>query len=116
MALSKNITEAEFELMLADVGVPVILGDIETSGLLDYDDQVIEGETGFASGLGAGTQKRGELVGRVIIVTVLTNDFPDGALAIDAEINVDGVDYAIRNALAHSHMALDLTSLYLRKN
>jgi len=115
MAISKVATTAEFQLMLSDVGVPVICGGVTTNGLLDYDDQVVEGESGFASGLGAGTQKRGELIGRQIIVTVLSDDFDDGVLVIDTPITVNGVDYVIRLALAHSHMQLDLTTLYLGK-
>jgi hypothetical protein len=115
MPISSAATTAEFNLMLADFGVPVVVGAVNSFGLLDYDDQVIEGESGFASGLGAGTQKRGELIGRQIIVTVLTDDFASGALAIDTPINVNGVDYVIRLPLAHSHMALNLTTLYLGK-
>jgi hypothetical protein len=115
MAISSAATTAEFELMLADIGVPVVLGDVSTFGLLDYDDQVVQAESGFASGLGAGTQKRGEVMGRQIIVTVLTDDFEDGALAIDTTIKVDGKDYVIRLPLEHSHMQLNLTNLYLSK-
>jgi hypothetical protein len=113
MAISSAATTAEFQLMLGDVGVPVVVGAVSTFGLLDYDDQVVEGESGFAGGLGAGTQKRGELIGRQLIVTVLTDDFDDGVLKIDTPITVNGVDYVIRLALAHSHMALNLTTLYL---
>lgn len=101
--------------MLADVGVPVVCAGVNTFGLLDYDDQVVESETGFRSALGSGTQKRGELIGRQIICTVLSDDFDDGTLVIDASINVNGVDYVIRLALAHLHMALNLTTLYLGK-
>jgi hypothetical protein len=115
MAISSAATTAEFQLMLADFGVPVEIGEISTFGLLDYDDQVIEGEGGFASGLGAGSQKRGETIGRQIIVTVLTDEFEAGVLVIDRSIKADGKDYVIRLALAHSHMALNLTSLYLGK-
>jgi hypothetical protein len=115
MAISSKATTAEFELMLADVGVPVVCGPVTTYGLLDYDDQLIEGEAGFASGAGAGTQKRGQAVGRQIIVTVLSDEFPPGVLAIDTPITVDGGSYVIRLALAHSHMALNMTSLYLGK-
>ena len=113
MAISSVSTTAEFQLMLQDFGVPVVVGAVNTFGLLDYDDQVIEGESGFASGAGAGVQKRGELVGRQIVVTVLTDDFNPGDRAIDQKITVDGVDYVIRLPLAHSHMALNLTTLYL---
>lgn len=115
MAISSASTTAEFKLMLADVGVPVVLGTVETFGLLDYDDQVVEGESGFQTGAGAGVQKRGELIGRQIICTVLTDEFDDGALAVDTPISVDGKDYVIRLALSHSHMSLNLTNLYLGK-
>jgi len=103
----------EFRLMLADLGVPVVCGGVSTFGLKDYDDQVIEGEAGFASSAGAGTQKRGELIGRQIIATVLTDDFPPGTLTIDTPITVDGEFYVIRTALSHSHMGLNLTNLQL---
>jgi|SRR5882724_2708867 len=115
MAISNEATTAEFQLMLSDVGVPVVCGDVSTNGLLDYDDQIVEGEAGFSTGMGAGTQKRGELIGRQIIVTVLSDEFDDGVLVIDTPITVNGKDYVIRLALAHSHMALNLTSLYLGK-
>jgi hypothetical protein len=115
MAISNAATTAEFKLMLADVGVPVVCGAVNTLGLLDYDDQVIEGESGFSSGAGAGTQKRGQVVGRQIIVTVLSDEFDDGVLTIDTPIKVDGADYVIRLALQHSHMQLDLTNVYLGK-
>jgi hypothetical protein len=115
MAISSSATTAEFRMMLADVGVPVVCGTVETDGLLDYDDHVLEGEAGFGSGAGAGTQKRGEVIGRQQVLTVLTDDFDDGQLAIDTPINVDGADYVIRLALAHSHMQLNLTTVYLGK-
>jgi hypothetical protein len=105
----------EFRLMLSDLGVPVVVSNVTTYGLKDYDDQVIEGESGFASGSGAGTQKRGELIGRQIVLTVLSDDFPPGTLAIDTPITADGENYVIRLALAHSHMGLNLTTLYLGK-
>jgi hypothetical protein len=115
MPISSAATTAEFQLVLADFGVPVEVGGISTFGLLDYDDQVVEGEAGFASALGAGTQKRGEMIGRQIVVTVLTDEFEDGVLVIDRPIKVDSKNYVIRLALAHSHMALNLTNLYLGK-
>jgi hypothetical protein len=115
MSISSAATTAEFELMLADIGVPVVCGSVSTFGLLDYDDQVVQAESGFASGLGAGTQKRGEVMGRQIIVTVLTDEFDEGALAIDTPIDVDGKAYVIRLALEHSHMQLNLTNVYLSK-
>jgi hypothetical protein len=116
MALTTASTVAEFQLMLEDCGVPVVCGSVNTYGLLDYDDQIVEGEAGFASGIGGGTQKRGEIIGRQIIVTVLSDEFQPGALAIDTPITVDGTDYVIRTALAHSHMGLNLTSLYLGRS
>src|SRR6266498_2109053 len=115
MAISSSATTAEFRLMLSDVGVPVVCGAVSTTGLLDYDDQLIEGEAGFSSGAGAGMQKRGEVLGRQLVLTVLTDDFDAGQLTIDTAITVDGVDYVIRLPLAHSHMALNLTTLYLGK-
>lgn len=115
MAISTKTTEAEFALMLGDVGVPVVCGSVNTSGLLDYDDQVLGGESGFQSSLGAGTQKRGGVIGRQLILTVLTSDFADVELVSDTEINVDGTDYVVRYALSHLHMALDLTAIYLGK-
>ena len=115
MALTKSTTEAEFELMLADVGVPVACGAVSTNGLLDFDDQLVGGESGFTSALGAGKQSRGEVVARQLIVTVLASDFVDVTLESYVPITVDGVDYVIRYALEHSHMTLDLITLYLGK-
>src|SRR5690242_4194112 len=102
MAISGAMTRAEFELMLSDTGVPVVCGAVTTSGLRDDGDQVTEGEEGFRSMLGAGPQQRGEVIGKQMIVTVLTADFPAGALAIDSPITVGGVDYVIRLALSNS--------------
>jgi hypothetical protein len=113
MAISSQMTTAEFRLMLSDDGVQVVCGAVNTFGLLGHDDHVVEGEPGFPSRGGAGLQKRGELVGRQILVTVLSADFADGALAIDAPITVGGNDYVIRLAIENSHMALKLTTLYL---
>jgi hypothetical protein len=115
MSISSAATTAEFELMLADIGVPVVLGEVSTLGVLEYDDQVVQAESGFASGLGAGIQKRGEVMGRQIVVTVLTDEFDDGVLAIGTPIKVDGKNYVIRLALEHSHMQLNSTNLYLSK-
>jgi len=115
MALSTSTTEAEFELMLGDVGVPVVCGSVNAFGLLDYDDGAMGGESGFASGSGSGTQKRGEVVGRVLVLTVLSSDFADVVLESDVPINVDGIDYVIRYALEHSHMTLTMTAIYLGK-
>ena len=112
--ISSTMTAAEFALVLADNGVTVVSGDTTTQGLLDYDDYVAEGEPGFKSAAGAGLQKRGELVGRQIIVTVLSDEFSDGELEIDQLIEVDGQDYVIRLAIEHSHVALATTTLYLR--
>lgn len=105
----------EFRLMLADLGTPVTIAGTDGMGLASYDDQVLEGETGFASGAGAGTQKRGELIGRQIVVEVLTDDFPGGSLLIDAPAIVGGQQYLVRLALSQSHLGLNLTNLYLRK-
>jgi len=115
MAISSAATEAEFELMLADVGVPVVFGAVSTNGVLDYDDQLELGESGFQSSMGAGSQKRGQVIGRQLILTVLTSDFADEPLESDESITVDGVEYEIIYAQAHSHMALNLTAVYLRK-
>lgn len=105
----------EYRMMLADLGTPVTIGSTDGLGIWAYDDQVLEGETGFPSGAGAGTQKRGELVGRNIVVTVLTDDFPEEALMIDAPASVGGTQYEVRLALSQSHLGLNLTNLYLRK-
>ncbi len=113
MSITSKTTEAEFALMLGDVGVEVVCGDVTTEGLPDYDDQVLAGESGFQSSLGAGTQKRGGVIGRQLIVTVLTSEFADVELVSGTEITVDGTDYVIRYALSHLHMALDLTAIYL---
>ena len=113
MAISSSTTEAEFELMLGDVGVSVVCGPVSGFGLLDYDDSAMGGESGFASALGSGTQSRGEVIGRTLILTVLSSDFADVDLVSDTAITVDGTDYVIRYALEHSHMALTLTAIYL---
>lgn len=115
MSISSSTTEAEFALMLGDVGVDVVCGDVTASGLLDFDDQTMSGESGFTSAMGAGSQSRGEVIGRQMILTVLSSDFADVTLESGVAITVDGVDYVIRYALEHEHMALDLTAIYLGK-
>jgi hypothetical protein len=49
-------------------------------------------------------------------VTVLSSTFADAGIASDVPITVNGVDYVIRFALEHSHMGLDMTTIYLGKN
>jgi hypothetical protein len=110
------MTEAEFDVMLGDVGVDVAVGGVEAEGLLDYDDATMSGESGFSSAMGAGSQSRGEVIGRTITVTVLSSTFEDVKLESDVPITVDGKDYVIRYSLEHSHMSLDLTTIYLGKN
>jgi hypothetical protein len=116
LAISASMTEAEFELMLGDVGVAVVCGAIEGEGIFDADDAQMSGEAGFSSSMGAGSQSRGEVIGRTMTVTVLSSTFADVSLASDVPITVDGVDYVIRFALEHSHMGLDMTTIYLGKN
>lgn len=101
--------------MLGDVGVSVVCGTVTTNGLLDFDDAAMSGESGFQSSMGAGSQKRGEVIGRTLILTVLTSDFEGVTLESNVPIVVDGVNYVIRYALEHEHMSLDLTAVYLGK-
>lgn len=116
MTISASMTEAEFDVMLGDVGVSVVCGGVTAEGLLDFDDATMSGESGFQSSMGAGSQSRGEVIGRTITVTILSSTFVGVSLESGVPITVDGTDYAIRYALEHSHMALDLTTLYLGKN
>jgi hypothetical protein len=109
--ISGTMTAAEFRLVLSDSGVPVVSGSVNTLGLIDSDQHVLEGDAGFAGS----AQMRGEVVGSQLIVTVLTDDFAAGALAIDTAVTVNGTAYVIRLALAHSHVALNTTTLYLGK-
>ena len=110
------MTQAEFDIMLGDVGVDVVCGTVEGKGLIDFDDATQSGELGFSAALGAGSQLRGEVVGRTITVTVSSSTFADANLESDVPITVDGTNYVIRDALEHSHIALDLTTLYLGRN
>jgi hypothetical protein len=116
LTISAAMTEAEFDVMLGDVGVSVVCGGVTAEGLLDFDDATISGESGFSSSLGAGSQSRGEVIGRTITVTVLSSTFVGVNLESDVPITVDGTAYVIRYGLEHSHMSLDLTTLYLGKN
>jgi hypothetical protein len=104
---------AEFRMILGDSGVAVVQGGISVLGLKDYGDVLAEGESGFGAGYGGGSQSRGEVIGRQIVVTVLTADFAAGNLSIGAVITVDGVNYAIRDAREYSQLGLPLTNLYL---
>jgi len=115
LAISSKTTEAEFALILGDVGVEVECGTVVAMGLLDEDAQLMSGESGFTSAMGAGAQSRGEVVGTQIVLTVLSSDFANVTLESDVAITVDGVDYVIRYALPHLHMALGLTAIYLGK-
>jgi hypothetical protein len=102
--------------MLGDVGVDVTVGAVDAKGLLDFDDATMSGESGFTSAMGAGSQSRGEVIGRTITVTVLSSTFEGVSIESDVPITVDGTDYVIRYALEHSHMSLDLTTIYLARN
>jgi len=108
----------EFRVMLGDFGNQITVGATSGSAMVAVDDQVIEGEAGFATGAGAGTQKRGEVIGRQIMATVLTQDFPEGTLDIDTPMTIDdgpfAGSYAIRERLLQQHVGLSLTKLYLR--
>lgn len=114
-----DIAATEFRVMLTDFGTGVTVGATTTMAMLTVDDQVAEGETGFGSGSGAGSQKRGEVVVRQILATVLTEDFNDGELVIDDPVTVnDGNfagDYMISNRLLSQHVGLSLTKLFLRR-
>jgi hypothetical protein len=110
------MTEAEFEIVLGDIGATVVCGAVEGKGIFDADDAQMSGEAGFSSSMGAGSQTRGEVIGRTMTVTVLSSTFADAGIASDVPITVNGVDYVIRFALEHSHMGLDMTTIYLGKN
>jgi len=114
-----DVASAEFQVMLNDFGSGITIGATTTLAMLTVDDQVAEGETGFATGSGAGSQKRGEVVIRQIVATVLTQDFNDGELAIDAPVTVNDGNfagsYAISNRLLSQHVGLNLTKLFLRR-
>jgi butyrate kinase len=113
-----DIASNEFRVMLTDLGVSISIGATTTGAMLTVDDQVAEGESGFQSGAGAGVQKRGEVIARQIVATVLTDDFNVGELAIDATatINDGGFagNYVVSKRLLSQHAGLSLTKLFLR--
>lgn len=115
-----DVAAAEFRVMLNDFGTGITVGATTTLAMITVDDQVAEGEAGFASGGGAGLQKRGEVVIRQIVATVLTADFNDGELAIEAPMTINDGNfagsYAISNRLLSQHVGLNLTKLYLRRS
>lgn len=78
------VTTAELVAMLKEVGVAVTYGAASTYGRFRTMDDVAVGEDGFA-----------EVVGAAETVTVATGTL--GTLAIDDAIEVDGVDYTIRD-------------------
>jgi hypothetical protein len=113
-----DVAADEFRVMLGDFGTGITVGATTTLCMLTVDDSVAEGESGFATGSGAGVQKRGEVIARQIVATVLTEDFNDGELAIDAPLTINDGDFAgsyvVSNRLLSQHVGLNLTKLYLR--
>lgn len=113
-----DVASAEFRVMLADLGVGISIGATTTQAMLTVDDQVAEGESGFQTGAGAGVQKRGEVIARQIVATVLTDDFGVGELAIDATATINDGDFAgnyvVSSRLLSQHAGLNLTRLFLR--
>lgn len=105
----------EFRVMLGDFGEPVTAGGVTKQAIITVDEQVIEGENAFAGGA---AQKRGEVIGREIVALVLTRDFPDGTLEIDAPFSIDAGEFAgsyrIRNAKAQKN-GLGVTEISLRE-
>lgn len=84
--------DADIDSMLADCGVPVTLGSVTGSGVMNIVDQSL---------LPAGTHS---LVGRVVTVHVRTGTFP--TVAEGNAITVDGIAYRVISALAEADGAL----------
>ena len=94
--------DADIAFMLGDIGVPVSAGGVNAYGALDKADKLIVQDA-----------KRGEIVATVPSVTVQVSPFPATAIAIDAPITVDGVNYYVREHDATGDGAVK--KLYLRK-
>jgi len=87
---------------LQDMGVPVVAGGVASFGAFDLHDTIVVEDA-----------QRGQVHAHVPSVVVQVSAFSDAALAIDAAITVDGVNYRVRE-----HEALNdgaLLKLFLRK-
>ena len=85
----------------ASVGTPVVFNGTPFFGLLDTNDIVVVGDHGKA-----------EVLGATITLLVRVLDVPN--VAIDDPIQVDGVDYLVRDRLREGDAAL--VKLLLRED
>jgi hypothetical protein len=95
--------DTDIPAMLQDVGVPFAAGGVTGQyGILNLQDKVIVHDA-----------ERGEVHATVPSVEVQVSAFPVAALAIDAPVTVNGVNYYIRDHDASADGAL--LKLWLRK-
>lgn len=100
--MSAPYGDADIAAMLKDIGVPVIAGSVSAFGAFNLNDMIVVQDA-----------QRGEVHASMPSVEVQDSAFPSAALAIDAVINVDGVNYYIRDHDAPGDGAI--LKLYLRK-
>lgn len=109
---------SDFRALLADFGVSVTVGSTTAQAVVAAADQADDGEQGFGSGYGAGSQRRGEVIGQDILAVALVSDFPANALAIDATLTVNAGDftgsYVIRGAYLRD-AGFGVMELHLRR-
>ena len=94
--------DSDIPMMIAELGVPVVASGVNGYGILDLNDEVEEMQSG-----------RGAVVVRAVTLLVQTSRWAANAIAMDAQITVDGAAYVIIRPLSEGDGAL--TKLLLRR-
>ena len=85
--------DQDIPALLADTGVPVTIGGVAGTGLLDENDQVLVSD-----------RNGGEVLVPMTTLTVQSSAFPN--LRIDTAITVNGTNYTVRERLKTGDAAL----------
>jgi hypothetical protein len=85
--------DQDIPALLADTGVPVTIGGVTGTGLLDENDQVLVSD-----------RNGGEVLVPMTTLTVQSSAFPD--LRIDTAVIVNGTTYTVRERLKTGDAAL----------
>jgi hypothetical protein len=85
--------DQDIPFLLADTGVPVVIGGVSGTGLLDENDQVLVSD-----------RNGGEMLVPMTTVTVQSSAFPN--MRIDTAVTVNGTNYTVRERLKTGDAAL----------
>ena len=85
--------DQDIPYLLADTGVPVTIGGVQGTGLLDENDQVLVSD-----------RSGGEVLVPMTTLTVQSSAFPN--VKIDTAVTVNGTNYTVRERLKTGDAAL----------